>query len=84
MAQVSFGSGSLHNSAGDAYCSTTDSNGLLDIHEGTEVVARHGDWSAITEAATGRPAHQSAIAAARSDGPACPSLTAAHAAPAST
>lgn len=33
----------LHNVAGNAYCSSTDSNGLLDIHEGTEVVARHGE-----------------------------------------
>ena len=33
----------LHNVAGNTYCSSTDSNGLLDIHEGTDVVARHGE-----------------------------------------
>ena len=29
----------LHNVAGNAYCTSTDSNGLLDIHDGTELVA---------------------------------------------
>eukprot|EP01052_Picozoa_sp_SAG31_P026324 SAG31_NODE_2378_length_5838_cov_11.939362_1_plen_1456_part_01 len=36
----------LHNTAGQAYCSSTDSNGLLDIHDGPENsdnVLRHGE-----------------------------------------
>jgi len=32
------------NTAHKAYCSTTDSNGLLDIHDGTEAVNRHGEF----------------------------------------
>jgi len=34
---------SLGNTAGNAYCTSTDSNGLLDIHAGTDQVARHGE-----------------------------------------
>ena len=35
----------LHNTAGNEYCSTTDSNGLLDIHEGGDITnpGRHGE-----------------------------------------
>ena len=33
----------LDNTAGRTYCTTTDSNGLLDIHEGTDTVTRHGE-----------------------------------------
>eukprot|EP01051_Picozoa_sp_SAG22_P014695 SAG22_NODE_1821_length_3512_cov_3.979197_1_plen_729_part_10 len=33
----------LGNTAGQVYCSSTDSNGLLDIHAGTDAVARHGE-----------------------------------------
>ena len=33
----------LDNTAGQPYCTTTDSNGLLDIHEGTDTVLRHGE-----------------------------------------
>ena len=35
----------LNNVADNAYCSSTDSNGLVDIHEGTaETVSRHGEF----------------------------------------
>ena len=34
----------LSNTAGQEYCSSTDSNGLLDIHEGVEAVDRHGEF----------------------------------------
>jgi hypothetical protein len=33
----------IHNTAGKDFCSTTDSNGLLDIREGADQVNRHGE-----------------------------------------